>query len=603
MSEVLGALRELLPPGVWLIAAAPLLAVLSGTARKVVQLLVPALILAQVLSFHAAAPGSVDLEWMGYTLDLLHVDALRLLFGTIFALMALIGSVYALHVEDPAQNSAAWVYAGGALGVTFSGDLVAFVLFWEMMALSSSLLVFGRGTPEARRAGLRYLAVHGLGGSVLLMGVVGWIAAGHGTAIVALPPGSGIAAWLILFGVAINAAIPPLGAWLPDAYGEGSVTGSVFLSAFTTKTSVFALIALFPGWEILLYGGVIMALYGVVYAVLENNIRRLLAYHIISQVGYMVAAAGMGTKMALDGGSAHAFSHILYKSLLFMGAGAVVYATGKEKLTELGGLHKSMPWVLGLYAVGAASISGVPLFNGFISKSIVITAAAQGGWGWAELGLTLASVGTFLHTGLKLLWFTFISPTDRKHEVIRPLPKNMYVAMGIGATLCTFFGLPSFGSHAFGYEVLYRILPFGTEYHPYTTHHLMQSIQLLVGTALSFWLLFDKLHGEATVSMDTDWIYRKLLPRPVLALSRGLFAAQGGIGEWMASLARAGITFLQNPLRGSERLFGRGILLPEPVKEDDGLYTENRYRFPVGNALWVILAVFGLLAAFLFAGS
>ncbi len=474
------------------------------------------------------------------------------------------------------------------------------------MSLSSALLIFGRGTPKARRAGLRYLAVHGLGGSILLVGVVGWLAAGNPIEVAAIPQTGGLAAWLILFGVAINAAIPPLGSWLPDAYGEGSVTGSVFLSAFTTKTAVFALFVLFPGWNILLWAGVIMALYGVVFAVLENNIRRLLAYHIISQVGYMVAAAGMGTEMSLDGGSAHAFSHILYKSLLFMGAGAVVYATGKEKLTELGGIHKKLPLVMILYAIGAASISGVPLFNGFISKSIVITAAAQGGWPLAELGLTLASVGTFLHTGLKLLWFTFITPKDREHAPLRPLPRNMLVAMSIGAALCTYFGLPSlgyFGIQGFGHEALYRILPFGTEYHPYTVHHVAQSVQLLVGTALAFWLLFGKLAGEATLSLDTEWLYRRLLPRPVLALSRGIFAFQTFLGEQLALLAQAGLTFLRKPLRGAERIFGRGILLPQPVREDDGAYTEDRYRFPVGNAVWMVLAVFALLAVLLFAES
>jgi multicomponent Na+:H+ antiporter subunit D len=339
---------------------------------------------------------------------------------------------------------------------------------------------------------------------------------------------------------------------------------------------------------VLLFAGVAMALYGVVYAVLENDIRRRLAYSTISQVGYMVAGAGMGTAMALDGATAHAFSHILYKSLLFMCAGAVIYATGKEKLTELGGLARAMPLALGLYAVGAAAISGVPLFNGFVSKAIVVSAAGQGGWPLAELLLTLASVGTLLHTGLALLWFTFITPKDRRHETIRPLPRNMYAAMIAGATLCAFFGVAP--------GVLYAWLPFGTEYHPYTVNHVVTSLQLLTMTAFAFWWLFGRLAGEARISIDTDWVYRKLLPGPVLALSRGIFAGQEAIGRGIGAVTDRVAWFSRNPLRLAERWFGRGVLGHEGASERDREYSADAYRFPVGVAVFVVLLVFGGVA-------
>lgn len=582
-----------LPPAALLILGAPILALLRGRVRQVFQVLVPALTVWQVFALQHAAPVGIEYEWMGYTLHLLHVDELRFMFGLIFAIMSFIGSVYALHVEDPVQHTASWIYAGGALGVTFSGDLLAFVLFWELMGVSSAMLVFRRGTARARKAGTRYVAFHALGGTILLAGVLVWVAGGNSLEVTRIPLGSGVAGWLMLVGVAINAAIPPLGAWLPDAYGEGTVTGSVFLSAFTTKTAVFALIALFAGWKVLLWVGVIMSLYGVVFAVLENNIRRLLAYHIISQVGYMVAGAGMGTAMGLDGATVHAFSHILYKSLLFMGAGAVVYATGKEKLTELGGIARAMPLTLGLYAVGAASISGFPAFNGFISKSMTISAAGQGGWPWAEIGLTVASIGTFLHTGLKLLWFTFITPKDRKHEVIRPLPKNMYAAMIVGAFLCTFFGIFP--------ETIYRWMPYPTDFVPYTWNHLATSVELLVMTAVAFWVLFPKLAGQATVSLDTDWFYRKPLPPLVMALSRGLMAGQEAFGRGIGRLAEGAITFMANPLRVAERAFGRGILEPgrKAALERGEIpreYSEDRYRFPVGITVLAVLTVFGVVA-------
>ncbi|RMG18199.1 MAG: Na(+)/H(+) antiporter subunit D [Deltaproteobacteria bacterium] len=577
-----------IPPAAFLILGAPLLAVLRGWPRKVVQVLVPLLLLGHVITLHGHDPH-FGFEWMGYGVDLLRVDALRFAFGLIFSIMALIGSIYALHVDDPLQGPAAWVYAGGALGVTFAGDWLAFVLFWELMGFSSAMLVFARRTAASRAAGTRYMAVHAFGGVLLVMGVILYVHGGGAMAVGRIPLDAGLAGWLMLVGVCINAAVPPLGPWLPDAYARGTVTGSVFLSAFTTKTAVFALIALFAGWKILLYAGVVMALYGVVYAVLENDIRRLLAYHIISQVGYMVAGAGMGTAMALDGATAHAFSHILYKSLLFMGAGSVVYATGKEKMTELGGLVRKMPVVLALYAVGAMSISGFPLFNGFISKSIVVSAGGQGGWPWAELLLTLAAVGTFLHTGLKLLWFTFVTPLDRPQEV-RPLPKNMYVAMGIGAALCTYFGLPEISS-GFGYGTLYRLLPFGTEYHPYSAAHVGQTLQLLAGTALAFWWLFDKLWAEDTISLDTDWIYRKPLPPLVMALSRGLYSAQERFGRKVGELAARALRQIESPIREAERTIGRGM-----VEEEHPAYRRDPYRVPVGVTVLLVLGVFAGLA-------
>jgi multicomponent Na+:H+ antiporter subunit D len=577
-----------IPPGLLLVAGAALVASLRGPARKIVQLGIPLLTLWQVVSLHGGTALSIHFTWMGYETSLLEVDRLRFAFGLIFAIMAVLGSLYALHVEDRIQNAASWVYAGAALCVTFSGDLLAFVLFWELMGVSSALLVFRRGTVRARKAATRYVAFHALGGTILLAGVLAWIAQGNDLALRAIPTDAGLAGWLLLAGIAINAAIPPLGAWLPDAYAEGTVTGSVFLSAYTTKTAVFALLLLFPGWTVLLWAGVAMTLYGVVYAVLENNIRRLLGYHIISQVGFMVAGAGMGTQMGIDGATAHAFSHILYKSLLFMSAGAVVYATAKEKSTELGGLHRAMPLTLGLYAIGAASISGVPLFNGFVSKAIVVSAAGQGGWPWAEILLTLASVGTFLSIGLKLLWFTFVSPQDRKHEVIRPLPRNMYAAMIAGAALCTFFGVVP--------GALYQWLPFGTEYHPYTVNHVVTSLQLLTMTAFVFWWLIGKLAVQATISLDTDWLYRRFLPGPLLALSRGIFEGQEAIGRGVGVLADALVRFARNPLVVAEPYFGRGILEPPRGPGGRREYSEDRYRFPVGATVFAVLVVFGSVA-------
>ncbi len=291
----------------------------------------------------------------------------------------------------------------------------------------------------------------------------------------------------------------PLGAWLPDAYPEATVTGAVFLTAFTTKSAVYALVRGFAGTELLVWWGAAMAVYGVVYAVLENDARRLLAYHIISQVGYMVCGVGLGTELALNGTTAHAFSHILYKALLFMGAGAVLEVTGRRNLSEMGGLYKTMPVTLSLYMIGAFAISAVPLFSGFVSKSMVVSAAGESHRAAIFLTLTLASAGTFLHTGLKLPYYMFFG-RDRGLAAHEP-PSNMLVAMGLAAAACIIIGVfPA---------LLYAQLPYDVEYAPYTVRHVLATLGLLSFTALGFFALLAHLDPEPTISLDTDWFYRR----------------------------------------------------------------------------------------------
>jgi len=499
------------PPALVLLLAALALPALPASLRPLITVIAPASGLAIVLGLDDGTAWTVS--FAGFELVLLQVDRLNVVFGSIFLLIGALAGVYAWHVRDLGQQMAALAYGAGAVGVTFAGDFLTLLLFWEVMAVASAWLIFARRRPESTRAGFRYLMVHFAGGGVLLAGI-----ALHFTqsgSMLLVPFDGGLAGWLVLTGVAVNVALPPLHAWLPDSYPQATVTGAIYMSALTTKSAVLVLMKLFAGWDVLLYGGVVMALYGVVYAVLANDIRQILAYHIISQVGYMVAGVGIGTTLALNGSAAHAFSHILYKALLFMGAGAVIQATGLSKLTELGGLGRRMRVVLWLFMVGAFSISGFPLFNGFVSKSIIISAAGEEHHLAVMLLLTLASVGTFLHTGLKIPVFTFWGP-DRGLEP-RPIPRNMYVAMAIVAALCTFFGVFP--------EPLYRMLPHAMDYHPYSSYHLIESVQLLSFTFIGFWVLRGKLAGEPYLALDADWVYRRgaswadrLLVAPVIAV-------------------------------------------------------------------------------------
>jgi multicomponent Na+:H+ antiporter subunit D len=502
---------EWIPPAFIFILGALLVPLFKGRTQKVYILLLPLLAFTDLLSTSHGTSWAYN--YLGYELIFGQVDKLTMVFAYVFVIMAFIGMLYALHIKEQGQHVSAFLYIGSALGVVFAGDLFSLFIFWEIMAFSSVFLVWYQKDKASYNAGFRYLLVHTAGGLFLLAGIVirvvetGSIEFGN----IGL---DGLDSYLILIGFLINAAVPPLHAWLSDAYPEATITGAVFMTAFTTKSAVYVLLRGYSGTEILIYLGAIMALYGVVYAVLENDIRRLLAYHIISQVGYMVAGVGMGAAivgsfsqiqatpgemLATNGAAAHAFAHILYKGLLFMGAGAVIYMTGKRKLTELGGLYKTMPITLSLYMVGGFAISAVPLFSGFVSKTMVIAGAEKSHLTLIFLMLTFASAGTFLHTGLKLPYFTFFAK-DSGIRAKEP-PINMLLAMGVAAFMCILVGVYP--------QMLYNMLPYPVDYNPYTVGHVVGELQLLLFTAFGFFLLVDKLYGERTISVDTDWFYRK----------------------------------------------------------------------------------------------
>jgi len=476
-----------------------------------------------VAHMHPGSYGAVTLS--GREMVLGRVDKTSILFGWVFTIMGLIGTVYGLHVKKPGQHIAAFLYVGSSLGVVFAADFFGLYLFWEMMAFSSAYLIFARGGKAAIQAGFRYLLVHVSGGVVLLAGIVLYTTTTGSSEFVSLTHDTGIGSRLILAGFILNAAVPPLNAWLTDAYPEATVTGAVFLCAFTTKTAIYVLVRGFPGTEILIWLGAIMALYGVVYAVLENDCRRLLAYHIVSQVGYMVAGVGMGTELSLNGASAHAFAHILYKGLLFMGAGAVIHMTGKRKLTELGGLYKTMPITMLLYMVGALSISAFPFFSGFVSKSMVIAAAGEDHLPIIYMMLLMASAGTFLHTGLKLPYYMFFGK-DSGIRTSEP-PTNMLLAMGMAAAMCIGIGVFPGG--------FFTLLPFPVDFAPYTAAHISGTMNILLFTLLGFVLLLKQLDPENTISVDTDWWYRKTAKGFMWTARRPVAAYEGVVANLVNS--------------------------------------------------------------------
>lgn len=564
-----------IPPAFIMIAGAILLPFLTRKIRPIAMLVFTLATLAQVMAMPDGT--QTTLQVMNYTLIIFKTDALSRIFGIIFAFIAFAGCIYSFHIKETGQQVAALLYAGSAIGVTFAGDFFTLFIYWEIMAVASTYLIWARRSPESRKAGIRYLLYHVLGGGLLFAGIILHITNQPANMIISgkLSPQS-LSSWFILLGVVINAAVPPLHAWLSDAYPKATVTGAVFLSAFTTKSAVYVLLRLFPGWEILLVFGTIMTVYGVIYAILSNDIRGILAYHIISQVGYMVAGVGIGSFMSMDGSAAHAFSHILYKALLFMGAGMVLHTTGRSKLTELGGLYRTMPKTFWLYMVAAFSISGFPMFNGFISKSMVVAGALEAHHSIAYLFLNLAAVGTFLSVGIKLPYFTWFSTPKEKNQKVNKPPVNMHIGMAIVAFFCILHGIAP--------SLLYQYLP---TYHlhnwnPFTSHHLVEAVQILVFTFIGFWILRKKLEPHATISLDTDWLYRK-----PAGLARKLFVDSisntfDRVEKMAYMLVNKLVAFGKNPFMLAE-------------KSADKTYTPDRYRPAIQFLVLAILGIFIIL--------
>ncbi len=492
-----------LHPALILIAGALLLPLLRGNARNIAVLSAPTFAL---IALWLLPEGKLwQVPWLDYSLAPLAVDKLSRLFATIFLLMAAVGGLFALRQQSRLEVPAAFLYAGSAVGVVLAGDLVTVFLFWEFMAVGSTLVLWSAGTSTARAASMRYAMIHLAGGVILFAGVAGQIAATGDANFHAMQADS-IATWLILIGFLINAGAPPLAAWLPDAYPEASWSGTVFLSAFTTKTAVYVLLRGFPGTEILIWVGIFMIFYGIVYALLENDMRRILAYSIVNQVGFMVVGIGIGTEMALNGAAAHAFAHIIYKALLLMSAGAVLAATNRRKCSELGGLFHSMPITTLCGTIGALAISSFPLTSGFVSKSMVTQAAIDGQLQTVWLFLAAASAGVFLHAGIKFPWFVFF----QKDSGLRPAdpPASMRWAMIFFAFLCIALGVYP--------DSLYALLPYTVNYVPYTTAHIITQLQLLLFSGLAFFVMLDHLKRTPTITLDVDWLWRVAGP----ALSR-----------------------------------------------------------------------------------
>jgi multicomponent Na+:H+ antiporter subunit D len=514
-------------------AVAALLALVTrGWLRGAILLAAPLIGLWHLVGVE---PGS-SASWQIMSLELTpyRVDELSLLFGYLFHIGAFMAVLFALHVRDTLQQSMAILYAGSAVGAVFAGDLVTLFVFWEILALSSAFLVWAARDQRSVAAGIRYLIYQVASGVLLMAGLIWYGATTGGFAFTEIGAGTP-AGILILLAFGIKAGFPLVHNWITDAYPSSTPTGTVFLCAFTTKVAVYALARGFPGVEALIYVGAFMACYPIFFAVIENDLRRVLGYSMINQLGFMVCGIGIGSSLALNGAVAHAFNDVFFKGLLFMAMGAVLYVTGRTKASDLGGLYRKMPITATLCVIGAITISAFPLTSAFVSKSMVMSALLEEGRWAVWLAMLFASAGVLEHAGIKIPYFAFFAH-DAKLEAKEP-PANMLLAMMLAAVVCVAVGVfPS---------LLYDILPYDAEYHPYDLTHVLTQLQLLAFAILGVVYLHMSGHYPAeipAVNLDIEWLWRKALPSTARLVRRAAAGLAGGLkgaagAAWRESLA------------------------------------------------------------------
>ena len=583
-----------LPPFVLFFVGAVVIAFTRGTVRKVLILAIP--LVGGLNLWFGVEPGlHLQFDLLGYTLTPYRADKLSLLFGYLFHLAAFLGFVYALHLGDGApegsvagevgeddivgnasaglQHVAAMVYAGSALGAVFAGDFITLFIFWELLAISSAFLVWARKSERSYATGFRYLIIHVISGVLLLSGALmlahetGSIEFGH----VGLA-GTGAAGWILLLSFGIKAGFPLLHNWITEAYPESTPTGTVFLSAFTTKVAVYALARSFVGTDVLIYIGTAMTFFPIFYAVLENDLRRVLGYSMINQSGFMVAGIGIGTSMAVNGAVAHAFADVIFKGLLFMSMGAVMTMTGRTKGTDLGGIYKTMPFTAGLCIVGASAISAFPLFSAFVTKSMIMVAAIEEHHYVVWLFMLFASAGVLEHAGIKIPFFSFFAH-DSGIRAKEP-PRNMLIAMSIGAVLCVLIGV--FPAQ------FYTLLPYEMDYHPYDLRHVVTQLQLLAFGALGFITLVKSgvyPDEKRAIHVDAEWFYRKA-------------------GPWLVGIVGRAVTRVDVYVRSSVLEFVGSIM--HGAKRTHGPVGPLAKSWPTGSmVLWVAILLVAYLLFYL----
>ncbi|MFP6873279.1 MAG: Na(+)/H(+) antiporter subunit D [Verrucomicrobiales bacterium] len=591
-------------PVIIIFAGALLVGVLRGRLKNIVSVLTPVLGLANLLAISSGMEVPGDDTWRLSVMDLdlvvARFDKLSLVFAYLFHIAAIITSIYSLHVRDNMQRVTGLLYAGSAIGAVLAGDLITLFVFWELLAVTSVFQIWARRTEKASGSGVRYLLLHVSSGLLLLLGAAILYRETDSLAFGEIGL-EGPGGWLIFLALGIKCGFPLLHTWLTDSYPEATSAGAVYLCCFTTKTAVYAMARGFPGAEPLLYIGAVMAMFPIFYAVIENDLRRTLAYSMINQIGFMLVGIGLGTAWGINGAVAHAVNDVFFKGLLFMAMGAVLYRTGTMNASQLGGLYKSMPWTTGFSIVGAAAISGFPLLCGFVSKSMIMASAAKEGHLVIWLLLLFAAAGVLKHAGIKIPFFAFFAHDSGIRT--REAPANMLVAMAMSAVMC--IGIGCFP------QLLYQLLPeaWDVAYNPYDTTHIINQFQLLffAGAAFTFLMLRNIYPPELrSTNLDFDWTWRKggrLFYRAsdVIFNTANEKIHRGFVGLFIGRLNHLSkaapsrlLVFVMTPLWKAQGFVGEAL-----VEKQRAFYEDSRLgAFPIGKAAILAVILFGLLYIF-----
>ncbi|SDB23566.1 proton-conducting transporter membrane subunit [Eubacterium oxidoreducens] len=561
-------------PGIFLIVAGILLAIFPVKIRRVCHVAIAIFAWYLTMTNPIGTKGYLNV-FGDYTLFYMKVTEYNLIFLIAFASVGVIGAIFSFGHTSRLEGFASTAYVGCALGITLAGDWLTLFIFWEIMAIVSLFLVWDSHTMVATRAGFRYLLMHMVGGSLMLFGVVDQMVEGEFYFVQMTGGDMNLSFWLIFLGMIINAGVVPLHFWIPDAYPESTLTGGVYMNALTTKAAVFALLTSFIGFKVLIMLGVIMIIYGAMYALITSDFRKILSYHIISQVGFMVTDIGIGGAVGANASEGLAFTHIMYKMTLFMCAGVVIFATGKRNITDLGGLYKKMPLVTVCYFIAALSISGVPPFAGFVGKSWSILAAEENGLTWVMILMTLGSVMTALSILFKTGYYVFFT-TPRSDYQIKKVPGTMKAAMLIGTGLCVFIGVTP--------QLFYRLLPHSIEYHPYTISHVFEYVLLMAATMLIFMLFRKKLAPHHAINLDIDYLLRGPGQRALLKGSRLVIKVCSFLGG-------GGKRMYDHIQKTSHQPYKwrRPMNVPEE-KKGSLRYEEDAFRMKIGEGMFSVMA-------------
>lgn len=566
------SLMNMMHPGFIMMGFGILVLFLPDSFRKSVTLIAPVLATFGLLNI----PHGTSLEHLVgnfITIKYMYVDGLTHAFLLAFCVISILAAIYSYGVQERLESVMSLIYAGSMMSVVMSGGFISLIVFWEIAAIASTYLVYARRTFKSRRAAFRYLLMHAFGGNALLAGLLIYIFH-YGNNIENIMHSYGEASfWLILIGVAVNAAIPPLNSWLSDAYPESTISGTVYLGSFTTKAAIYVMIRLFAGWEVLLWVGAIMALYGACMAIMENDIRRLLSYHIVSQLGMMIVAIGCEGVAGINGATAHAVTNIMFKGTLLMAAGTILYSTGKSKITELGGLGKKMPFTSACFLISSLAIAGLPGLSGFVSKALITDAVAATGNSTIGILLTMAGVGTLLSITLKINYYVFFGTQEDNAceiEVKKPL-WTMRIAMIVST--CISIGIGLFPGQ------FYRTMPELTAVNPYTPGHVLEYIAIFIGGSIPFFIFLKKMKPHDEYTLDFDWFYRKILNSLVKWLSKGLIT----VFTRTEGLVADGVSYI------GKRLSNPYLIISNSSNEKIRQYSFENEDMPIGHAILAII--------------